>query len=266
MTTRSQPPTAAQRQGPSPLTQCLTALAGTPDDSSWVADQLITIAQLAADLVAPVSYASITAHRDDGYTTVAASSDVALAVDEAQYSDRAGPCLSALDGGAPIAVPDIGATMRWPGFRDSAFALGLRASLSIPLFAGRGTAIAGLNLYGRDPKAMAPLIAAVWDAFDPQEPKAEPEGPKADLEEPRDAVDESKAAVEGQPLDGGSAGLVAGIAGAFVVRDLIQQAVGVIIADTGRTSDAAYLVLRMRAAERGFTLPDTAAAVIAEQL
>jgi hypothetical protein len=146
----------------------------------------------------------------------------AFAVDEAQCADRAGPCLSALDGGSPVAVPDVAATMQWPEFRDAAFALGLRAS-SIPLFAGRGTAIAGLNLYGRDPGAMAPLTAAVWNVFDFE--------PVADVENHR--------------LDNGSAGLVAGIAGAFAVRAVIQQALGVIIADTQRTGDAAYLILRL---------------------
>jgi hypothetical protein len=244
MTMRSKPPPAPYQRAPGPLEQSLTALAGTPDDSSWITRQLVTITQLSADLVAPVSYASITAYHDEGYTTVAASSDVALAVDEAQYADQAGPCLRALDTGSPVAVPDVAATMQWPGFRDAAFALGLRGSLSIPLFAGRGTAIAALNLYGRDSQALAPLTAAVWSAFDPG-----------------GAADET----EGHPLDAGGAGLVAGIAGALAVRAVIHQAVGVIIAETHRTTDAAYLALRLRSAETGLTLADTAAAVIAGQ-
>ena len=226
---------------PSPLAQCLTGLAGTPDDSSRVAHQLDTIAQLAADLVTPVSYASITAYHDKAYSTVAASSEVALAVDEAQYRDQDGPCLTALDTGTPVAVPDFGAIMRWPGFRDVAFGLGLRGSLSVPLFAGRGSVIAALNLYGRDSAAMGPLTAAVCGAFDDSEP------------------------APGPGLDAGSAGLVAGIAGAFAVRAVIHQAMGVIIAETQRPADAAYVVLRLRAAERGLTLSDVAAAVVAEQ-
>lgn len=246
MTARSQPPSTPHQRTPSPLAQCLTGLAGTPDDSSGISHQLDTIAQLAADLIAPVSYASITAYRDEAYTTVATSGKVALAVDEAQYDDRDGPCLSALQAGMPVAVPDMRTTMRWPGFREAAFALGLRASLSVPLFAGRGTAIAALNLYGRDAEAMAPLIAAVWGAFDAAGP-ALAAGP--------DPVE----------LDEGSAGLVAGIAGAFAVRDVIHQAMGVIIADTQRPPDAAYVVLRLRAAETGLTLFDAAATVIAEQ-
>ena len=138
MTTRSQPPPVPDPQVHSPLTACLIALAGTPDDASWVSCQLVTIAQVSADLIAPVAYASVTAYRDDAVTTVATSSEVALAVDQAQYAEPAGPCLAALDTASPIAVPDVAATMRWPGFRDSAYRLGIRASL-----AGRGTARAG---------------------------------------------------------------------------------------------------------------------------
>jgi hypothetical protein len=74
-----------------PLTACLIALAGTPDDASWIDSQLITIAQLSADLIAPVRHASITAYRHDAVATVAASSEIAFAVDRAQYDDQEGP-------------------------------------------------------------------------------------------------------------------------------------------------------------------------------
>jgi hypothetical protein len=236
-----QPP-PAYRHVPSPLTAGLITLAGTPDDSSLIGPQLVAIARMTADLVAPVSYASVTARRQDAYTTVAASSDVAVAVDLAQYADRGGPCLVAIDAGVPVTVPDIAATMVWPGFRDTAYSLGLRASLSIPLLAGRGTPIAALNLYGRDRTAMEPLTAAVWAACE-----ASGWGP-----------------VGQNALDGGGAALVAGIVGALGVQSLIQRAIGAVIADTRRTPDAAYLVLRLRAAEDGASLTDTASAVLAE--
>jgi hypothetical protein len=241
VTTWSQQPSVPYPQADSPLTACLTALAGTPDDASWIACQLVTIAQLSADLIAPVAYASVTAYRDDAVTTVATSSEIALAVDQAQYAEQAGPCLDALDTASPVAVPDVAATMQWPGFRDSAYRLGISASLSVPLFAGRGTAIAALNLYGRDPNSLASLSAAVWAAYDPHVPatNAGPDG-----------------------LDPGGEALVAGLAGAFAVRARIQQAIGAVMAARHRTADAAYLILRMRAAETGATLTDTATAVI----
>jgi hypothetical protein len=244
VTTRPQQPPVPQPQAESPLTACLTALAGTPDDASWIACQLVTIAQLSADLIAPVAYASITAYRDDAVTTVATSSDIALAVDRAQYGDQAGPCLEALDTASPIAVPDVAAIMRWPGFRGAAGRLGISTSLSIPLFAGRGTAMAALNLYGRDPNSLAPLTAAVWAAYDP---------PAAST------------SLRDNGLDDGGEALIAGLAGAFAVRARIQQAIGAVMAATHRTADAAYLLLRMQAAEKGATLTATATAVISDQ-
>jgi hypothetical protein len=240
VTTRSQQPPIPYPQAPSPLTAGLTALAGTPDDASWIACQLVMIAHVSADLITPVAYASVTAYRDDAVTTVAASSEIALAVDRAQYADEAGPCLEALDTASPIAVPDVAATMTWPRFRDSADRLGIRASLSIPLFAGRGTAVAALNLYGHDPATMAPLTAAVWAAYDPH-----------------------RAGTSARGLDHGGEALVTGLAGAFAVRARIQQAIGAVMAATHRTADAAYFILRLRAAETGATLTDTATAVLA---
>ncbi|GAA2591165.1 hypothetical protein GCM10010435_82370 [Winogradskya consettensis] len=49
---------------------------------------LRSITQFTVDLLPAVSYASMTTHREDGYVTVAMSSELALAVDEAQYLRR----------------------------------------------------------------------------------------------------------------------------------------------------------------------------------
>lgn len=241
MATRPQRP-VPHRRARSPLTESIITLAGTPDDHVQIATKLILIAQLAADLVPAVDFASVTAHGAEGYTTVAASAELALAVDEAQYADGQGPCLDALVRGIPVPVPSIGATMVWPGFRDTAYGLGIRASLSIPIFAGRGSPLAALNLYGRDPATMAPLIDAVRSTYD-VEPADRPDG----------------------GLDAGGTALVAGFTGAFAVRSVIQQAIGVLIARQHGCPDDAYLSLRARAAQQGRSLPDTATAVIAER-
>jgi AmiR/NasT family two-component response regulator len=63
----------------------------------------------------------------------------------------------------------------------------------------------------------------------------------------------------------GSRQLLAGIAAAFEVRGLIQQALGAIMARHQVAADTAYLMLQVRAAERGATLPATAAHVVQEQ-
>jgi hypothetical protein len=227
------------------LAETLSTLAGTPDDASAVDGTLVAIARLAADVVEPVSYASVTAYRAGAPTTVAASSQLAVDVDLAQYADRAGPCLDALSDGKPVEVQDVSAVMAWPGFRDTAWRLGLRASVSIPLFAGSGAPIAALNLYAHDPDPMAALTRRVWALYDTDSNQDHSRLP---------AVRE------------GSQQLLAAIAAAFDVRDLIQQALGFIMARHQVTADTAYHMLHARAAGSGATLPATAAAVVQEQL
>jgi len=226
------------------LADDLIALAGTPDDDSTVPAMLKSITQSAADLLPPVSYASVTVHDDDTYATVAMSSDLALAVDEAQYADQAGPCLETLRTDEPTALPRIDATVRWPGFRAEAMRLGLRASLSIPLFAGRGTPIAALNLYGHDTDTMAPLIAAVLATFENStDVGAEPK-----------LVD----------LEPGPLALVGGLIGAFSVRADIQQALGVLMATEHTSADGAYAILRSRAAATNVSLTVVADSLLAK--
>jgi GAF domain-containing protein/ANTAR domain-containing protein len=220
-----------------PLARCLGELAELPDDAPALDAQLAMIALLSVDRIGAVDYASITALRG-GYVTVAASNELALAVDEAQYSEGDGPCIDSVDTGEPISVPDIGAVIRWPGFRDAAYRMGLRASLSIPLVAGSGTTVAALNLYGRDIDAMAPLTEAVLAVY-----TGEP---------PRDS------------LDPGSRELVIGLSEAQAVCAVIQRAIGVLIGRDRSTATEAYDHLRVRAASNGETLSGTAAAVLAD--
>jgi hypothetical protein len=226
------------------LTGCLVTLAGTPDDDSSIPVQLRSITQLAADLLPTVAYTSITGVHEGAYTTVAMSTTAALAVDEAQYADRTGPCLEALDGGSPQYVPRIDTTMKWPGFRQAAHRLGLHTSLSIPVFAGRGTPIAALNLYGRDPESMAPMGAAVLAVYD--------------------GAADSDLGASADDLGAGVGALIRGLAGAFGVRARIQQALGMIMQSEGTGADAAYTTLRLRAVAGNCTLTAAAATVLAD--
>jgi GAF domain-containing protein len=241
MTTR--PPTA-QRPGPGRLVCCLTDLAGTPDDLPHLDTQLATLAALTADRVAAVDYASVTALRDGGYVTVGASGDLARIVDQAQYDDDAGPCLDSVGTGMPVAVPDIRTALRWPGFRDEAFRVGLRASLSVPLFAGSGAPIAALNLYGHDHAAMAPLIEAVRETFE--------------------AGNGGRSGTPAAALDDGALELVTGLGEALAVRATIQRAIGVLIAGRGCTAREGYRILRASAAEAGTDLRRAATDLLAE--
>jgi hypothetical protein len=227
-----------------PLADALVALAGTPDDVPTIDGQLTAVVQLAADRVTGIEYASVTALHDDAYVTVAASSELAVAVDQAQYTDDDGPCLQSLQTEVPVTVADIAATMSWPRFREAAVRMGLHASVSIPLAAGSGTTIAALNLYARDPVAVAPLIAGLAVIYDPS------------LVLPDQVL---------SSVTGGADELLTGCAEALRVHASIQRAMGMIIAQDHCDAAEAYAALRIKAAVAGVPLP-TAADTIIQQM
>ncbi|MBM0235796.1 GAF and ANTAR domain-containing protein, partial [Micromonospora sp. STR1_7] len=188
------------------LRETLLALASLPDDSPALPDHLSTIVRLSASVVGPVDFASVTVPAGRGHRTQTASSDVAEAVDLAQYSEDAGPCLLALHSGETVGVPDVAGAVVWPGFRDVAWRYGILASLSIPLFAGSGVPVAALNLYSREVAAMRLLIQRVQACYEGGSTQALPR------------------------MDAGSEQLLVGLTGALLTRDLVQRALGVLMA------------------------------------
>ena len=218
-------------------------LAGTADDSARIQTDLIVVAQLTARLITVVDAVSVTGRHEGGYASVAASNDLAAAADQAQYDDKAGPCLEALEADYPAAVPDIAATVTWPGFRDTAARVGLRSSLSIPLFAGSGATIAALNLYSKRTGALSALTSAVWDAYDPCMAEGWDHG----------------------ALDAGGRELAGGLIAAVALRAMIQRAITVLASTGEMSADHAYLRLCAQAATAGTSLTETAAEIIEQQ-
>jgi anti-anti-sigma factor len=226
------------------LADDLVSLAEASDDDAVVDVLLARIAATSAEAVAGVDLASITAWRDARYTTVAATSDLARVVDDAQYADAAGPCVLAQQTGAPVAVPDVRAvTMSWPGFREQATRLGLRATVSVPLFAGGGSPVAVLNLYGRRSEALIALAAGVRHVF---------------------AVERIPA--PGFAIDGnaGSRQLLNGLGWALQLRVNIQRAVGTLMAETGCDAEHGHRMLLTWAAKAELSLSAAALRVIDE--
>ncbi|MFF5077390.1 GAF domain-containing protein [Actinoplanes sp. NPDC000266] len=230
-----------------PLASALTALAATPDHAPSVPGQLTAIARLTTERIAAAHYSSITALRGREYTTVAVSDELIRAVDDAQYRDDAGPCLDSLHTSSPVGVPDIDLTVKWPRFHEEAPALGLHASVSVPLFAGCGDAVAALNVYSRDRVAMAPLIAGICLVH----------GRLTEAE----VADAQLAA-----LDPGGRELVEGYTEALGIRATIRLAVQLIRAAAGCGDREAYLTLCARADEAGTDLAETAATLVGEGL
>lgn len=130
--------------------ELLQLLAQSPDLDAFL-DQLV---RLAARAVPAARGCGITLRRD-GKAFTAASSDVfAAQIDELQYETGQGPCLEALITGTRLQVQDLTTEDRWPRFRAPALAHGLVSSVSLPLTVDKN-AVAALNFYAHVPHAFA---------------------------------------------------------------------------------------------------------------
>src|SRR4051794_13571901 len=96
--------------------------------------------------------------------TAAFTSDLALALDERQYTDDRGPCFDAAAAGTLISLPELDGDTRWPRFAAEAVAHGVRSSLSVPLPVQRQLTGA-LNFYAFEPHAFDAETSAVAETF-----------------------------------------------------------------------------------------------------
>jgi GAF domain-containing protein len=107
------------------------------------------VADLAALLVEPPASVGITAHHGREPVTVASSDDRAQLVDAEQYTVGDGPCLEAMRTGRVVEVEDQRVDPRWDGYAPRARRQGVKSSLSLPLSIDTRS-IGALNLYSHD--------------------------------------------------------------------------------------------------------------------
>jgi len=113
------------------------------------------LARLAADTVRPPASCGITTRYDGRPRTVASSDERAAIVDEEQYDSGGGPCIEALRTGTVVDIKDQQADRRWSRYRERAVELGVRCSLSLPLTVDDQT-VGAMNLYGYErPRAFS---------------------------------------------------------------------------------------------------------------
>jgi signal transduction histidine kinase len=86
---------------------------------------------------------------------IAASDPAALRYERLQTQLREGPCLTAYESGAAVAVPDLRLETRFPTFCQRALDAGLRAVFTFPLHNG-DERFGALDLYRETPGALSP--------------------------------------------------------------------------------------------------------------
>lgn len=110
------------------------------------------IAEVAKRTVPGAAEASVTLIEAGEARTAAYTGKIALALDERQYEAERGPCLDAAAGAVLVSVNDMASEDRWKRFAEAALDAGVRSSLSmgIPI---QDALVGALNMYGTTPHA-----------------------------------------------------------------------------------------------------------------
>jgi GAF domain-containing protein len=184
--------------------------------------------------------ASVTVLRGDDAETVACSSERVWAIDSDQYAAGEGPCLQAARTGEIVRVGVEQARERWPEFARSAQLAGVASYLSAPLivddeFAG------SLNLYSEKPHGFGELDEALLRLY----------------------VTAATAALANARRYAEVRVLAEQLGQALESREMIGQAVGVLMARRGVSAEQAFQDLARQSQNTNTKLRELAASVVA---
>jgi GAF domain-containing protein len=202
---------------------------------------LADVARLARATVPGCDGASLSLLGSDGAVrTPAATDEWILTLDDLQYRVNEGPCLQAIASGAVVRVDDFSNEPRFPSFGPLAAGQHTSSCLSVPLDAGEGR-LGGLNLYGRAAGSYGPISERVAAAF------AEPA-----------AVTVSNALAYSK-----SVRLADQLTEALKSRAEIEQAKGILMAQSRVTADEAFNALKRASQRENIKLREIARRVVA---
>jgi GAF domain-containing protein len=139
---------------PAELGAALSELAGLLLSTDSFEQLLQGVAELSVRVIKPVATCGITLAQDGRVVTVASADALARQLDEQQYEHEAGPCLQSLANGEVVEATDLTTEKRWDSYPTVAMAHGILAILSTPMIV-KGTPVGVLNLYARTPRAFS---------------------------------------------------------------------------------------------------------------
>jgi GAF domain-containing protein len=210
------PPADSEAMG-HPLTRLQSLLISIGD----LTDFLTELTKLSAELVAGVS-CGITSRRDGQPLTVSSSDDRAALLDETQYEGGEGPCLQSLHTSETVSVPDLTEEDRWPIYTKAAMQQGLRCSLSLPL-ASQEQTLGAMNFYGFErPGMFSGAERQRYEVF----------------------AGQAAGALQIAALRHRDVELVNQLETALSSRSVIDQAIGVLMAQQRCTAEEAFDLLR----------------------
>lgn len=139
-------------------------LSTPPEDVDTV---LARLADVASRTIPDVDFASISVATRESITTKAATDDIARQLDKVQYDLQEGPCIDALldDDKAEVVVNDMAHDERWPKYAPAAADHGVRSQMGIQIHREGRRSAGGLNLYSNRTNAFTGETRAAAEIF-----------------------------------------------------------------------------------------------------
>src|SRR6185437_15520020 len=127
---------------------------GQPDAAEVRLNRLLNLILETAVEALGFSAATVTARHGGDVSTVGATDQRLIGLDDAQYA-AGGPCIGTLDRSDPIFLQDAAGDERWEHFAETARHLGVKSSLSVHVPTDSPEVAASLNLYARERLALS---------------------------------------------------------------------------------------------------------------
>ncbi|GLU47185.1 GAF and ANTAR domain-containing protein [Nocardiopsis ansamitocini] len=227
-----------KRPGPPDMTP--DELYGLLISLETVEEQLAELARIAVRTLPGRVHCGVTLrHRGRSPITIASSDETAAQLDEAQYAREDGPCLQCLRTGERVVVEDMTTEQRWGDYGARSVASGVLSLLAEPIHAGPET-LGALNLYGAEPGLFDDAHALAIASF--------AQRASGMLTIMRRLSDERRTTHQ--------------LREALNSRTVIDQAMGIIMAQARCSAEAAFDLLRQASHQRNRKLREVAADVI----
>ena len=213
----------------------MAALLGIRLNQGPLEDVLQQLVNIAKDALPGADEVSTTLVRGEKAWTAAYTGQLALDADEMQYERGYGPCMDAGRTGTVLRIEDTREEARWPDYTAHVASRGVLSSLSVPLPI-QTDVIGALNIYSRTPSAFSTEAVEIAEEL---------AGHVAV------AVGNAIAFTEATTL-------VEQMRKAMASRSVIDQAMGVVMAQNRCDADAAFAILTRASQNRNAKLRDIA--------
>lgn len=198
------------------------------------------LVEIASERIIPGAVCGLTMVMDAKPRTIASSGNLANRVDEIQYSNGDGPCLESLRTSTVIVVVDLTREDRWGTYREHAIEQGVRSSLSLPILNARASAAGALNLYFTEPTHYTHDQIQLGQHF----------------------ADQAAGALQLATRLAQQATLTDQLREAMTSRSVIDQAIGILMAQNRCTPQTAFDLLRRASQARNVKLRTLATDIV----